>query len=226
MPIDLARALLRGRFMRTVAVIERVGVPIDTELLERLNRNWPMLRARLVERIDQQYGVYEGLTFKAKRFAEWLNREGIPWPQLDTGGLSLSDDTFRNMALAYPQLGPLHELRGALSKMRLSALEVGRDGRNRCLLSPFSSRTGRNQPSTTRFIFGLSAWMRGDQAGCRIRLGVHRLVATRVWCGSSTVARHEDAGRLHLQLPRVRQASWSSTSGRNQAIASPAARAI
>ena len=161
MTIDLARALLRGRFMCTVAAIERVGVPIDTEVLQRLNRSWSGLRAGLVEQIDQQYGVYEGLTFKTKRFAEWLNREGIPWPQLDSGGLSLSDETFRNMARAYPQLGPLHELRGALSKMRLSALEVGRDGRNRCLLSPFSSRTGRNQPSTTRFIFGLSAWLRG-----------------------------------------------------------------
>src|SRR5690349_5414075 len=119
MTIDLARALLRGRFMRTAAAIERAGVPIDTELLSRLDRGWPRLRARLIERIDQSYGVYDGLTFRARRFAEWLNREGIPWPQLDSGSLSLSDDTFRDMARAYPQLGPLHELRSALSKMRL-----------------------------------------------------------------------------------------------------------
>src|SRR5258707_14438989 len=38
---------------------------------------------------------------------------------------------------------------------------VGADGRNRCLLSPFRSRTGRNQPSNTRFIFGPGSWMRG-----------------------------------------------------------------
>src|SRR5947209_8445319 len=29
------------------------------------------------------------------------------------------------------------------------------------MLSPFSSRTGRNQPSNTRFIFGPSVWFRG-----------------------------------------------------------------
>ena len=29
------------------------------------------------------------------------------------------------------------------------------------MLSPFMSRTGRNQPSNSRFIFGPSAWLRG-----------------------------------------------------------------
>jgi DNA polymerase I-like protein with 3'-5' exonuclease and polymerase domains len=45
--------------------------------------------------------------------------------------------------------------------MRRSSLAVGADGRNRCLLSAFSSRTGRNQPSSTAFIFGPSVWLRG-----------------------------------------------------------------
>jgi DNA polymerase I-like protein with 3'-5' exonuclease and polymerase domains len=44
--------------------------------------------------------------------------------------------------------------------MRLNELEVGQDGFNRCLLSPFASRTGRNQPSNTKYIFGPSAWLR------------------------------------------------------------------
>ncbi len=45
--------------------------------------------------------------------------------------------------------------------MKLEKLSVGSDGRNRCLLSPFASRTGRNQPSNNRFIFGPSVWLRG-----------------------------------------------------------------
>ena len=65
------------------------------------------------------------------------------------------------MARVHPQLNPLRELRGALSQMRLSDLAVGDDGRNRCLLSMFRSKTGRNQPSNTRFIFGPSVWLRG-----------------------------------------------------------------
>ena len=45
--------------------------------------------------------------------------------------------------------------------MRLADLAVGRDGRNRAMLSPFRARTGRNQPSNTKFIFGPSVWLRG-----------------------------------------------------------------
>jgi DNA polymerase I-like protein with 3'-5' exonuclease and polymerase domains len=45
--------------------------------------------------------------------------------------------------------------------MRLADLAVGRDGRNRTILSAFRSRTGRNQPSNTRSIFGTSVWLRG-----------------------------------------------------------------
>jgi hypothetical protein len=65
------------------------------------------------------------------------------------------------MARVYPQLTTLRELRVSLSQMRVAALEVGEDGRNRTLLSPFQARTGRNQPSTTKFIFGNSVWLRG-----------------------------------------------------------------
>ena len=45
--------------------------------------------------------------------------------------------------------------------MRLNDLAVGRDGRNRVLLSPFNTKTGRNSPSNKRFVFGPSAWFRG-----------------------------------------------------------------
>ena len=43
----------------------------------------------------------------------------------------------------------------------LSLVGCGRDGRNRTLLSPFSAKTGRNQPSTTKFVFGPAKWVRG-----------------------------------------------------------------
>jgi DNA polymerase I-like protein with 3'-5' exonuclease and polymerase domains len=52
-------------------------------------------------------------------------------------------------------------LRQALSELRLNDLAVGDDGYNRCLLSPFSSRTSRNQPSNSKYIFGPGSWLRG-----------------------------------------------------------------
>jgi DNA polymerase-1 len=159
--LDLPHALLRGRYMRAAARMEQTGVPMDVPLLERLRDNWGDLKSRLRVRIDADYGVYEKGTFKQARFAEYLARNDIPWPYLDSGALDLKDDTFRDMVRTYPQLGPLKELRVSLGQMRLEALEVGSDGRNRCMLSAFRSRTGRNQPSNKKFIFGPAVWMRG-----------------------------------------------------------------
>src|SRR5262249_55953059 len=79
---------------------------------------------------------------------------------LESGHLDLTDDTFRHQARAYPIVSPLRELRSSLSDLRLNDLAVGRDGRNRTILSAFRSRTGRNQPSNSKSIFGPSVWLR------------------------------------------------------------------
>ncbi len=159
--IDLPRALLRGRYMAAAAGIEHNGVPIDMPFLNRLRAHWEGMKSHLIAGIDAQYGVYEGQTFKMEKFAEYLRQRNIPWPILESGKLDLKDDTFRDMAKIHPELQPLKELRATLSGMRLSSLAVGGDGYNRSLLSAFRSRTGRNQPSNSQFIFGPAVWMRG-----------------------------------------------------------------
>lgn len=159
--IDWTYAPLRGRYTAAVAAMERVGIPIDTEMLARLIEHWSSIKLRLIANIDRDYGVYDGTTFKADRFAAYLARRGIRWPRTSTGLLSLADDTFRDMAKVYPQLYPLKELRSSLAEMRLSSLTVGTDGFNRCLLSPFGARSGRNTPSNSKFVYGPAVWMRG-----------------------------------------------------------------
>lgn len=159
--IDLPRALLRGRYMAAAAAIEHAGVPIDTTTLHKLRDRWVSIQDQLIAGIDAQYHVYEGRTFKQERFAQFLQSRGIPWPRLVSGALDLGDDTFRQMAKAYPAISPLRELRSALSELRLNDLAVGHDGRNRTILSAFRSRSGRNQPSNAKSIFGPSVWLRG-----------------------------------------------------------------
>jgi DNA polymerase I len=158
--IDLPRALLRGRYMAAVAAMEHAGVPIDVVALERLRRYWEDIQGELIARIDTDYGVFDGLTFKYELFAEYLRTAGLPWPRRESGKLDLSDDAFRQAARTYDVVAPLRELRSALSEMRLNDLAIGRDGRNRTLLSPFRARTSRNQPSNSKFIFGPSVWLR------------------------------------------------------------------
>jgi hypothetical protein len=117
------------------------------------------------------------MTFSTRCWEDYLARKGIPWPRLPTGALALDDDTFREMARAYPaEVAPIRELRHALSQLRLNELAVGSDGRNRVLLSAFGSRTGRNQPSNSKFIFGPSTWLR-----CLIRPAPGRAVAYVDW---------------------------------------------
>ena len=143
----------------------------DTDYAARL---WAMLRdpvespaprhdPHILDRAAARVGnaSWDGpKSFNAQRWGEWLADHEIPWPRLASGALDLSDDAFRQMARAYPEVAPIRELRHTLSQLRLNALAVGPDGRNRCLLSMFRARSGRNQPSNSRFIFGPSAWLR------------------------------------------------------------------
>ena len=159
--IDMPRALLRGRYMKSLAKIEHNGIPIDTKILNQFRKNWGVIQENLIKKINNEYGIFDGLTFKRTFFENWLKKTRIPWPRLESGALDLKDDTFREIARTFPEVAPLRELRVSLSQMRLSKLAVGKDGRNRCLLSAFSARTGRNQPSNSQFIFGPAVWLRG-----------------------------------------------------------------
>ncbi|MCC9600384.1 DNA polymerase [Stieleria sp. JC731] len=158
--IDFPRAIHRGRYMVAVSAMEHAGVPIDVETLQMFRRQWEPIKTKLIESVDESFGVFDGLTFKQDRFGDYLIRHRIPWPETDSGRLALDDETFRQQAKSYPQISPLRELRHALSEMKLERLEIGSDGRNRTMLRPFASRSGRNQPSNNRFIFGPSVWLR------------------------------------------------------------------
>ena len=161
MDLRLNHALIRGRYMKAVGSMQHRGIPIDLDLLDKLNANWDDIKLKLIDSVDAQYGVYVDVSFKEALFQSYLAREGIPWPRLPSGRLALDRDTFSDMSKRYPNVQALHELRKTLGEFKLNNLAVGRDGRNRTLLSPFAAKTGRNQPSTTKFVFGPSKWVRG-----------------------------------------------------------------
>jgi hypothetical protein len=158
--LSLGGTLLRGRYTQAVARMEATGIPIDLDTYPRLSNGWESIKLDLIEDIDRKYQVYEGTTFVARRFAAWLYRQKFPWPRLPSGQLALDDKSFSNRAKIYPEVASLRELRHSLGKLRLNSLTIGKDARNRTSLMPFGSKTGRNQPSNSRFIFGASKWMR------------------------------------------------------------------
>ncbi len=119
--LDLPRALVRGHYMKAVARMESTGIPIDVEKLSILRARWQEIRERLVHAVDAGYGIYEGTTFKADRWAALLEAHAIAWPRLESGRLALDDNTFRDVALAHPDVNPIRKLRVSQSQMRLNA---------------------------------------------------------------------------------------------------------
>jgi hypothetical protein len=160
--LDIRRAVAcRGRYMAAVAWMEHHGVPIDIDTLSRLRYGWSAIQSRLIHEVDSHFGVFEGRTFKADRWTDWVAHRGLAWPKLESGELALDKDTFRQMARSDTDVALMHELRVSLSQLRLNDLAIGNDGRNRVMLSPFGARTGRNTPSNSQFVFGPSTWIRG-----------------------------------------------------------------
>lgn len=159
--LRLNQALLRGRYMKAVGSMQHRGIPIDLEVLQNLDIHWEQIKLDLIETVNKDFGVYSDEVFKEVLFEAYLAQQNIAWPRLDSGRLMLDKDTFSSMSKRYQQVQPLHELRKTLSELKLNKLSVGQDGRNRTLLSPFAAKTGRNQPSTAKFIFGPAKWVRG-----------------------------------------------------------------
>ncbi|APG24257.1 DNA polymerase [Syntrophotalea acetylenica] len=159
--LDIDRALLRGRYMKAVSQIEMTGIPIDTVALNCLRQNWEPLRHYMIDTIGAKYGVYINGSFKHAAFDTWLAAEGIPWPRTRTGKPKTDEDAFKEMAVKYPQLRVLKDLRYLLSKLRIHKLQAGSDNRNRYMTGVFGSKTGRNQPSASNCAFGSASWLRG-----------------------------------------------------------------
>lgn len=161
---SLPHALFRSKFQWAMAQTERRGVPLNGQQLSRINHHWSGMQCDLVMEMDRPFGVYEIKDGKPHwrndAFAELLRRNAWSWPRLPSGALDQTDKTFREMGARYPAIEPLRELRYSLSKLRLNELQVGSDGRNRTLLGAYGTKTGRNAPGNSKFVFGPAKWIR------------------------------------------------------------------
>jgi DNA polymerase I len=157
-------AIARCNVTWALAQQERRGVPIALPILEQLREDWSALQLDLVCERDR-FGLYE-VDKKGKPhwrrhlFKALVKRLGWAWPTYDDGSLDETEETFREMAGRYPEAETIRELRYSLSKLRLNELAVGADGRNRTPLWGYGTKTARNAPSTSKFVFGPAKWIR------------------------------------------------------------------
>jgi DNA polymerase I len=160
-PGNMAQALERGRYMKAVTIMEWLGIPIDVKRLTRFRDKWESIKWRLIREVDKDFKVFDGAIFSHDKFKHYVSARGLVWPTTDSGTLLKTDkDTFKEKILAYPEIAPLHELKSTLALMRRESITVGSDGRNRTSLHAFRSKTSRNQPSASKFIFSAPSWMR------------------------------------------------------------------
>ena len=174
---SLPHAMMRATVQWSMAQQERRGVPLDLPLLERARTRWHAMQTDLVLEMDP-FGIYEiedgRPHWRKDRWADYVRQNHMSWPTYVDGSLDERDQTFREMEGKYPQIGPLRELRYSISKLRLNDLSIGRDGRARTLLGAYGTKTARNAPSNSKYIFGPAKWLRFFITPAPARVLIHR----------------------------------------------------
>ena len=173
----LGQALLRGRYMAAAARMEWTGVPIDTAMLARLRAGWGGIKTQLIAEVDARYGVYEGTHLQGRPVRR------LPRRRRTSPGRACPPARWRSTttrSATRPRRGrrcsPCASCATPWASCGWRTWPSGSDGRNRCLLSPFRARTGRNQPSNTQVHLrpgDLAAL--ADPAGARHGAGLRRL---------------------------------------------------
>jgi DNA polymerase family A len=144
--VDLAQAVDRGRFTKTVAHMEGHGIPVDVPKYTEVIRKRSSIQAKLITPVYKTFQVYSGITFKLDRFVQCLEREGITdWPKTPSGRPVLKPADLTGVLAKHTQMRPLFDLRGQIGKLRRCALKIGHDGFARTGLTPFVAATGRRK---------------------------------------------------------------------------------
>jgi hypothetical protein len=173
-PLRFNQAVWRGRCVSVLTVPEAIGTSLDMPLIKRFNTHWEAIEKGLIRTLGASYAVRRAEHLEPQpifredgsldlwAFALYLTQQGIAWPRTPTGLPDTKDKTFGEQAEIHPQLGNLAQLMKLTKKTRLGVgdLAIGLDGRNRTSMRPFASKTGRNQPSGSAYLYTHSAWLR------------------------------------------------------------------
>jgi hypothetical protein len=209
---SMPHAMFRAKVQWTIAQQERRGVPLNLLLLTPILNHWQGMRLDLVTELDRPFGCYEIVDgvphWRKERFANYVRRNGMTWRRLESGALDETDETFREMAGKYPQIEQLRELRYSISKLRLHDLSVGRDGRNRSSLWAYGTKTARNAPGASQYIFGPAKWIRHLITPPLGRVLVHRdycqqeVRIAAVLSGDEALLKACESGDVYLGIAR------------------------
>jgi hypothetical protein len=161
--VDFLRAPIRGAFMMEIERMRWHGIPIDMDNYRRAEQCAPVVVSKMRAELNHKLGavVYFQNVFKRSTMFQTMRRNGIPIPiDPKTGKESCATKLIKSMVETYPLLKHYYEDKRMIDAVKNLKLEIGADGRNRFWVNPFGTKTGRNNPSTNRAIFGLPHTMR------------------------------------------------------------------
>src|SRR5262245_35099969 len=161
--LDLLRAPIRGAFMMEIERIRWRGKPIDMAIYSLAQQHAPMIVSKMREDLNRKLGaeVYFAGVFKRRAMLRLMRQQDIPIPiDPKTGNESCATKLIKSMIETWPLLKDFYEDKRMIDAIKNLKLEIGPDGRNRCWLNPFGTKTGRNNPSTNRELLGLPHTMR------------------------------------------------------------------
>ena len=161
----LKAAVYRGASARGFAWARTVGIPMDTDTLDRLDRHWPAVMAAMSGDVQREFPIFlpgssdiaptlwEGFLQRAGLLATWPRTKGgrgkssaKPQPKRD-------DKTLCAMADRYPIF---HTLRSYLKMRSCTKLglqfPVGKDRRSRVHFWDYGTVTSRCSPSSKKFV--------------------------------------------------------------------------
>lgn len=184
----LEEMLFRSNYAARTAVIESLGIPFNRKWTESLGSSIPLIKRTIQEEINDTFPEVTPYRWNKREnrysvtkanIKKWIRTTPYEkdWLRTDKKDLSLKLDAwvqFFDFKYSFPkdnfgaQMVRIAKTESALRGFapptkpgqKTFWSSVGRDDRSRPFLSIYGSQTGRNQPSSTGFIFLKSAWMR------------------------------------------------------------------
>ena len=145
-----------------MSLVERNGIPVDVNLINKFNETWPKVKNILIEKFNKDIDVFnENLTFSHAKFDELIKRNGLDrrWPRMKSGHFT-TNKKYVKQNLHIKDLAKFNEIRTFQNMTKLTSYTPGYDGRVRTSLNMFGTITGRASPSSAKYPFGASKWAR------------------------------------------------------------------
>lgn len=179
---SIPQAVLRAPFMRSVAKIQRAGLPTDVSTYEKLVQYREPLKAKIISQFKEGgLDIFEGTSMRYSKVEALVHSLGLEdvWPkpkrqrsrrvkQDETSSgrkrhkvFSTEVEAFEAMAALRSELTPLAEAVKIIKDLKTFELVIGSDCRSRYPVFPFGAITGRCTPSSKQFLLAQSAWTRG-----------------------------------------------------------------